>query len=133
MVRSNRSCVSDLYQYVVIARSWLVCTRIERSYHLPNTPKHLSRPKAPKNTSQNTLDIPLIPPGSSRQHKTSPDSTRQPQTAPTTASHPPSDFLECLRMSGDVFWCQLMSLTCLEPSGVSEDLSGCIWVIFRYT
>ena len=133
MIRSNRSCVSDLYQYVVIARSRLVCTRIERSYHLPNTPKHLSRPKAPKNTSQKTLDIPLIPPGSSRQHKTSPDSTRQPQTAPTTASHPQSDFLECLRMSGDVFWCQLVSLTCLEHLGVSEGLSGCIWVIFRYT
>ena len=133
MIRSNRSCVSDLYQYVVIARSRLVCTRIERSYHLPNTPKHLSRPKAPKNTSQNTLDIPLIPPGSSRQHKTSQDSTRQPQTAPTTATDPQSDFLECVRMSGDVFWCQLVSLTCLEHLGVSEGLSGCIWVIFRYT
>ena len=133
MIRSNRSCVSDLYQYVVIARSRLVCTRIERSYHLPNTPKHLSRPKAPKNTSQKTLDIPLIPPGSSRQHKTSPDSTRQPQTAPTTASHPPSDFLECLRMSGDVCWCLLVSLKFLEHLGVSGGLSGGIWVIFRYS
>ena len=102
MVRSNRSCISDLYQYIVIARSWLVCTRIERSDHLPSTPKHLRRPKAPINASQKTLHIPLIPPGSSRQHKTPPDSTRQPHTAPTTASHPPSDFLECLRMSGDV-------------------------------
>ena len=37
MVRSNRSCISDLYQYIVIARSQLICIRIEHS----DTPRNM--------------------------------------------------------------------------------------------
>ena len=123
IVRSNRSCVSDLCQYIVIAWSRLICTRIERSDQLHNTTKHLRRPKAPINASQKTLHIPLIPPGSSRQHKTPPDSTRQPQTAPTTASHPQSDFLEF----EDVWWCLLVSVGVFKISGTFGGVWRSVW------